>query len=250
MKTIIKFAAFAALAVVAVSCKKESKPKANGECHIEMEYVWSMNNLPFTLNKTLYHPMTKDSLNFKTFKHYISNIKLHNVDGTIWTDQESYYLVDLSNPSSMKIHLTNVPEGEYDRIEFTLGVDSLRNVSGVQSGALDPVNNMFWSWSSGYIMIKAEGIFQKGNFSYHLGGFSGLNKAITQKNLAFPNGELLKINANASPVIHMKSNPAKLFHTHGSAEGAGGSKIHMPGSAATVMAQDFNSSVQIDHLHN
>jgi len=248
MKINLKAVALAAIAVVAASCEKEPLPEVNGDFHIEMEYVWAMNNAPFALNTDLYHPMTQDTLNFTTFKHYVSNVKLHNVDGSIWSDEESYYLVDLSDPSSLELHFANVPAGEYDGIEFTLGVDSLRNVSGVQSGALDPANNMFWSWSSGYIMIKAEGTYPSGNFVYHLGGFSGEHSAITPKTIAFPNGEIMQVNANASPVIHVLANPAKLFHTHGSV--VNGPMVHMPGPAAGVMAQDFHSSVLVDHIHN
>lgn len=251
MKKILKATAFAVIAMVAASCEKDpqpAEPALNGEFHIEMEYVWAMNNAPFTLNTNLYHPMTQDTLNFSTFKHYISNIKLHHLDGSTWSDNDSYYLVDLSNPSTLKLHISDVPIGEYDRIEFTLGVDSLRNVSGVQSGALDPANGMFWSWLSGYIMIKAEGTYPSGDFIYHLGGFSGDNTAVSARNLAFPNGDLLNINADASPVVHVLANPARLFHSYGSVEN--GPVVMMPGAAAGMMAQDFNSWVYIDHLHN
>jgi hypothetical protein len=42
-------------------------------------------------------------------------------------------------------------------IRFLLGVDSARNVSGIQTGALDPARGMFWTWNSGYVMAKIEG---------------------------------------------------------------------------------------------
>jgi hypothetical protein len=65
----------------------------------------------------------------------------------------------------------NVPAGTYTGMYLTMGVDSARNVSGAQEGALDPANGMFWSWTSGYIMIKAEGLSPQGaggSFTYHL----------------------------------------------------------------------------------
>jgi hypothetical protein len=34
-------------------------------------------------------------------------------------------------------------------IKFLLGVDSLKNVSGIQTGALDPAKGMFWTWNTG-----------------------------------------------------------------------------------------------------
>ena len=249
MKTIIKMAAVAALGFHVASCEKEPVAADTGEFHIEMDYIWAMSNAPFSLGTDLFHPMTQDTLNFSTFKHYISNVKLHSLDGSVWEDVESYYLVDLSDPTSLDLYFNNVPVGEYDRIEFTLGVDSLRNVSGVQSGALDPANQMFWSWNSGYIMIKAEGVFQGGeSFAYHLGGFSGEHNTVMTKTLEFPNGAMMTISPDAAPVVHALANPAKLFHTQGTVENA--PMVHMPGETAGIMAQDFNSAIYIDHLHN
>jgi hypothetical protein len=62
-----------------------------------------------------------------------------------------------------------------------LGVDSIRNVSGIQTGALDPLKGMFWTWNSGYVMAKLEGSSESSNsagnrFTYHIGGFRpGMN---------------------------------------------------------------------------
>jgi hypothetical protein len=52
----------------------------------------------------------------------------------------------------------------------------MRNVSGIQSGALDPMKGMFWTWNSGYIMAQLEGTSPLANtagkrFIYHIGGF-------------------------------------------------------------------------------
>ena len=50
-----------------------------------------------------------------------------------------------------------MPAGNYNSLSFLLGVDSMHNVSGAQTGALDPANDMFWTWNSGYVMAKMEG---------------------------------------------------------------------------------------------
>lgn len=248
MKTFVKSALMVALVAFTTSCENEPAPAEDGTFHIELDYVWAMNQTPFEMNTTLYHPMTMDSLNFTTFQHFISNVKLHALDGTVWEDTESYYLVDASDASTMNIEFTGVPAGEYDRVEFTLGVDSLRNVSGVQSGALDPSTGMFWSWNTGYIMLKAEGSSQAGMFAYHLGGFSGPNKAVNEKSLGFPVDQNLNVRSDAAPVVHLKANVAKLFHTAGTV--ADNPMVHMPGETAGIMANDFAGSVVVDHIHN
>ncbi len=249
MKLISTFFAAAIVVATLSSCEKEPT-STDGDFQIEMEYVWAMSGAPFTMNTMLHHPMTGDSLKFTTFKHYLSNVKLHHVDGTVWEAEESYHLVDLSDPNSLVLDFTGVPAGEYTSLEITFGVDSLRNVSGVQTGALDPANNMFWSWNSGYIMIKAEGESPNsptGAFAYHLGGFTGPDATVLTKELTFPSGELLEITPDGAPVVHTLANPAKLFHTQGTVGNE--PMVHAPGTTAGIMASDFNQGVYIDHVH-
>jgi hypothetical protein len=238
------------------SCEEDTPPPAPtpkfGSFTVEIEHVWAMNMAPFNLNTALYHPMTGDTLTFTTFKYYVSNIKLKRSDNTYWEEEESYHLVDASVPASVEIDLENVPAGDYVALEITMGVDSARNVSGAQTGALDPANGMFWSWNSGYIMIKAEGQSPQsstGSFAYHLGGFTGPNKAVMVRELSFTSfGGVMTISQSANPQIHMLANPARLFHSYGSV--SNGPAIHMPGVNAGKMAFDFQDWVKIDHIHN
>lgn len=86
-------------------------------------------------------------------------------------------LIDEMKPASKQITL-QVPAGRYDTISFLLGVDSIRNISGAQSGALDPLQDMFWTWNTGYVMAKLEGSapaskLPRHMMEYHIGGFSG-----------------------------------------------------------------------------
>lgn len=124
----------------------------------------------YSLNST-------DTLVVNRFKYYISNIQFTNTEGKTIIPENQYFLVDIANEKSLSIQL-NIPEGKYTGIRFLLGVDSIRNVSGVQTGALDPLHGMFWTWNSGYIMAKLEGTANSSTiagkqFTYHIGGFRG-----------------------------------------------------------------------------
>ena len=121
--------------------------------------------------------MNGDTVTINRFKYYISHFALINDQGKRITLPVQYYLVDAADEASEKITL-NIPLGKYQSIHFLLGVDSLRNISGVQSGALDPLHGMFWTWNSGYIMAKLEGTSTSSKiagkqFTYHIGGFRG-----------------------------------------------------------------------------
>ncbi len=249
MKNILSILSLAALLFLgATSCNK-NKDKATGELEIAFEHVWGMNEDAFSLNTDYVHPMNNEALNFSTFKYYVSNIILTKEDGTQWKDSNSYYLIDLSKPASLKLALSKVPVGTYKSMTYTLGVDSLRNVSGAQTGALSTANGMFWNWNSGYIMLKAEGTSPAsslGSFAYHLGGFSGVNNIVTSKTVNFDTEKLL-INDEHACEIHMKANPAKLFHNDAIANGA---NVMMPGARAKTMSFNFYGAVVFEHLHN
>jgi|TARA_B110000977_G_C11020125_1_gene470952 hypothetical protein len=118
----------------------------------------------------------KDTIQFKTIKFYISNLKLTKDNSVIYSVPNSYYLINLEDSNSQKISF-NTPEGLiYSGIEFNLGIDSATNNAGVLGGALDPTNGMYWTWKSGYVNTKIEGISKqctarKNQFQFHIGGY-------------------------------------------------------------------------------
>ncbi len=235
------------------SCKKEDPaPPADkkGTFNIQFKHVFGPSELPFELNKQLVHPKTGDSLTFTMLRYYVSNIKLVKNDGSIWAEDNSYHIVDVSDPSSVTIALSNVPAGSYRELQYTMGVDSVRNFSGAQDGALAPSNGMFWSWSTGYIFLKAEGnspqaLNPNNFFMFHLGGFVAPNNIVTNKTADFSSANL-QISESTSPVVHITANPARLWHSAQSVSVL--NTIHMPGAAATQMATDFYSNIYFDRI--
>lgn len=259
MKLNIKNTALGLLAVASLSftsCKKDNpKPQTStadpaGTVEVNLEHKWGTGNANFSLNMDLIHPITQDTLHFTTMKYYISNLQLKKADGTWWKHPESYFFVDMSNATSSMLKLTGVPVGQYTEMNYTFGVDSTRNVSGAQAGALSIANNMFWNWNSGYIMLKAEGTSVNsttGSFAFHLGGFSGTNNVVATRNAEFTNISL-NITKDHKSEIHMIVYPDKLWATAGSVSGT--NTIHMPGAGAKVMANDFVGGFAFDHIHN
>lgn len=251
MKKTFKTLLAATLMIGFYSCDKEEDSdnqtvETTGEVNIDFDYVWGMDMAAFNLNDTLNHPMTGDTLSFNKFMHYVSNIKLTAEDGSVWVEDESYHLVDLSDPSTMTLTLNDVPTGHYTDIEVTFGVDSTRNVSGAQTGALDVVNGMFWSWNTGYIMLKAEGIspnVEGGTFAYHLGGFSGKNNVINTKKIELPSH--LEVEEDHAHTVNFRANPARLFHTYGSVSNG---SVHMPGENAKIIADDFYGWINVSSV--
>ena len=127
------------------------------------------------LDSARYTNALGQTFTISNFKYYISNVELKKMDGKIISFPGSF-LVNEEDAASKQFVLNAVAEGNYSSMSFILGVDSAHNCSGAQSGALDPVNAMFWAWNSGYIFLKLEGKSPASQspghiFEYHIGGY-------------------------------------------------------------------------------
>jgi hypothetical protein len=206
----------------------------------------------FKLN-TEYTNASAEKITFTKVKYYISNIKLIKDDNTVWEQPESYHLVDASNSMSAMLPLKDVPFGTYKGITYTIGVDSTRNVSGAQTGALDPANTMFWSWNTGYIFMKFEGTSPQsstGSFSYHIGGFLGANNAIRTNTVNFTMMKL-EVKDGGNPMVHFATDLQKVFDgANDNISVANFNKTHMPGPQALRVANNFSQAITLDHIHN
>lgn len=242
---------FGAALLLIASCKPDDNNPTPvteyGTMEVKFNYVFGSNEEPFMLGEEYVHPKTNDKLTFSMLKFYVSNIKLQREDGSWWVQPESYYLVcnDCSEENH-SITVNDIPTGKYKAIEYTFGVDSARNVSGANDGALAFDHAMFWSWNTGYIMMKVEGNSPNspntnGIFQLHFGGFKGEYNIVTTKHADF--SSQMNINKSTKRIVTLTANPAKLWHT---AEGV--SKVyilHNEGPEAKQMATDFYDGVYL-----
>lgn len=147
------------------------------------------NNKPVVLYDSSYTNSFGESYQLNKLKYYVSNVTL--LSGfDVFRFSEKYHLINQQIDSSL-IFLSSTPIGEYQSFNFLLGVDSAANESGAQTGALDPLNDMFWTWQSGYVMLKMEGTSSQSKvinnkFEYHLGGYKGINSVLGTVRLPVP----------------------------------------------------------------
>lgn len=142
---------------------------------------------PLVFGKT-YSNGFGESYSIERFRFYICRIRFRGTAKPV--NKNDYFLIDFADSARSTISLYLAP-GEYNSLEFLLGVDSIRNVSGAQTGALDPAKGMFWTWNSGYVMAKLEGSSPASNqpghaIAYHIGGYKGENNVTEKISLSFP----------------------------------------------------------------
>lgn len=249
------------IAAVVTACKKDpvetpaspATPAATtGSLKIEFESMVDTSTL--VLDTQNYINASGDTFTVSRFKYYISNIKLTKSDNTVFTETESYHLVDEATAASKTITIANVPVGNYTAISFMIGVDSTRNVSGSQTGDLDPAKGMFWSWNSGYIMAKFEGNSPSSTASnqglvFHVGGFSGANSVLKTVSPSF-NGAVAGVSGTVTPEIHIKADLMQWFKSPTNISFGVTNTIHMPGAAAKSIADNYADMFSVDHIHN
>jgi len=124
------------------------------------------------------------------FKYYISNIVLTGDGGKTAAVNASPWLIDEADSVSKSIHITS-PFTNITSIQFQVGIDSIKNTSGVQTGSLDPLKGMFWTWNTGYIFAKLEGYSDTAKvpghyFTLDVGGYKKKENAIRKIALTVP----------------------------------------------------------------
>jgi hypothetical protein len=182
-----------------------------------------------------------ESLQVTKCLFYLSNFSITYSDGKKTKLPASYFLVDLSNKKSCQIQLPTENK-KILSIHFLLGIDSVTNVRGIQKGVLDPVRGMFWTWNTGYVMAKLEGISSASTmpgkkFSYHVGGYAGNQNVIKSIDLSIP--------ASPENKIVLLVDLLRWFNGPSPISIAQQPNCHSPGELAQKIAGNYQSMFSI-----
>ena len=182
-----------------------------------------------------------ESLQVTKCLFYLSNFSITYSDGKKTKLPASYFLVDLSNKKSCQIQLPTENK-KIQSIHFLLGIDSATNVRGIQKGVLDPVRGMFWTWNTGYVMAKLEGISSASTmpgkkFSYHVGGYAGNQNVIKSIDLSIP--------ASPENKIVLLVDLLRWFNGPSPISIAQQPNCHSPGELAQKIAGNYQSMFSI-----
>jgi len=229
-----------------LACTKSSAPSPQ-TASLLLTFTHVVNGQPMVLRDETYVNAAGEPYNITAFKYYVSNFALVTTGGAEQWLPAEYYLVNEDSARSRSITLQQLPAGRYRGISFLLGVDSIRNMSGAQTGALDPVHGMFWTWNSGYIMAKLEGTSPVSTLpanliQYHIGGFKGANSALRRISLTFP--QPLELRADSASALHLQADASAWFQPN-TVSFASLPAIHTPGAQAAAVADNYKHMFSI-----
>ena len=245
-----------AICLILISCKKENSRGANqntASFMIAFKGVVDADDL--TIGK-MYKNSFAEEFSVKTFKFYLHGIELENTQTNVISriDKDIHYLISISNPGAAAIQLLLTP-GVYDRINFIIGVDSIRNMSGAQTGALDPAQGMFWTWSTGYIMAKLEGTSPvaatpNNVIEYHIGGFKAGESAIRKVSLDFPTLQKLTLKQGVQGSINITANINRWFNSVHTVRISDKAVSMTPGALAKQIADNYSNMFTVVEIVN
>jgi hypothetical protein len=220
---------------------------------LKISFINTVKGSPLQLRTGNYTNPFDEQYSVSKFKYYISNIALAFPDG-IFSEKDSYHLVDESKPESLSFGFYAIA-GTYHSFLFMVGVDSIKNVSGAQTGALDPLNDMFWTWNTGYVMAKMEGNSPQSGVvnnkvELHIGGFSGNDNVLKKLKLDFPAGQSLEIREGKTSEIVIEADLDKWWKGANDLKIAEHAICTTPGTLAKKIADNYSRMFTIKRITN
>jgi hypothetical protein len=201
--------------------------------HINFAALIHKNTLQ--VGNTYYTLNNSDSFCITNFKFYVSAVRLVYNSKTVFTEANSYHLLNFNNENAHTKISCNIPADiVFNELQFAIGIDSVTNVKGLLTGCLDPLQGMYWTWNSGYINIKMEGNSNicktwKNAFQWHIGGYR--TPFNTLKKVVLPISSLEN--------IHVGINVNRIFNTQLLQQTP---LIMTPGKAALQIATFFSEA--------
>ncbi len=252
------------LAATIISCESDDiNPTETGSLILEFDTRAGDEN--FELNKD-YENASGETFRLTKLNYYVSNIILTTTDGTDYVvpQDSSYFLIMEEVKESQKVRLNNIPVGNYNKVAFTIGVDSLRSTMDISKrhGVLNPAHGhdgMYWSWNSGYIFFKAEGISPAApaeldhKFTYHIGGFGGYDTPtlnnIRETTVSLGNARA-EVRTEKVPQVHFHADVLQFFANPTSLSIAENPSVMTFSEFSLTISENYSHMFRFDHVHN
>ncbi len=223
----------------------DSKKNDTGILVIKLNLVF--NGQPLVLRNKTYATAMGDSLSIDEFKFYISTLHILNSKNHEQFEPNSYHLINAEDTSSLTIRLTKITVGDYLRLGFNIGIDSMTNVSGALDGDLDPTKGMFWAWNTGYIAAKMTGHSPRCNtlhhaFEYHIGGYLRPYNSLRKIDLELQH---LKIETGKTTTLELNTDLAEWFKTPYVIDLSKMNDVVLPNKNAMMMADNYSDMFSV-----
>jgi len=192
--------------IILNSCGNDEDTKPDrADIVLRFEHMIGNQPLNFTSEFTT---NTGQKFSVEDFRYYLSNLSFEDTrTGVKYLIPNSYHLIRDNGSGASELTLRNVPLANYDKFNFSWGIDAEKNTSLDQTGDLDPSNEMAWNWNTGYKFLLLEGRLIPSNqgLVYHIGSDHNF------KNLSFVIPQDANIDSRAQSTFVVRVDVLKAF---------------------------------------
>ena len=181
MKNISKLTLLFSSLILLTACPPKEVMQAD---HINLHFSYQIDSLPLIKDSLLYTNESGQLYSIKNLHYLISDVKLTDENGNTLQELVSEHFVSSDDESTYNLYLPEILyTGEYANIEFTLGLNSTRNINNLLVNETYHTQ-MFWPdlMGGGYHYMKLEGAFNNDSSFYniHTGASMGNDYSITK----------------------------------------------------------------------
>ena len=205
-----------------------------------------------------------ENLTIERLNYIVSNFVLIKEDGSeyVYPKENSYFVINHAD-GLQTVHLEGVEAGDYKKVRFGIGVDQQRYLQGETAQQsfwdLAAVNDLTWTWSTGYRFINFEGTFTGSGsteskiFQVHQGSNTATDN-YREVTLDLPT--TARVRTGEAPSIHVKTDVNVILD--GVNKIKLGDNLNQAGTASSIMggenlikiAENSLEMFVVDHVHN
>ena len=157
MNTLVKYSLFLFVSIFCFSCSNNESEKDDETEKVTLEVQFFVKDTPLKLLQEYQNDLNQKYL-LENFKFYLSNFEFESAStNETFKVADSYLLFSADREKNIFEREILVKKGEYSKLNFSIGVDSIKNTSLDNTGDLDISNSMAWDWNTGYKFIVMEG---------------------------------------------------------------------------------------------
>ncbi|WP_461790702.1 MbnP family protein [Pedobacter sp.] len=241
---------------------------------VEFDNIVGSRTLTFNNTAVPYTNAKGEPFTISMVQYFISNLELTTTAGQKFVvKQDSSYFLIKGADKATRFAKVKVPEGDYSKLSFIVGVDSLRSTMPIdkRTGVLDPAasdhngGGMYWGWNSGYIFFRLEGNSNvisddqlgdptgKKQFKYHIGFFGGYDvktiNNIRKITIDLTNAGIARVRKDRQSNVHLFVDLMKVFNGKSVISIQQNPNI-MFGDFSTKVADNFIGLFTHDHTEN
>ena len=181
MKNLNKLTLLFSSLILLTACPPKEVMQAD---HINLHFSHQIDSFPLIKDSLVYTNEAGQLYSIKNLHYLISDVKLTDENGNTLQELVSEHFVSSDDESTYNLYLPEILyTGEYANIEFTLGLNSTRNINNLLVNETYHTQ-MFWPdlMGGGYHYMKLEGAFNNDSSFYniHTGASMGNDYSITK----------------------------------------------------------------------